>query len=80
MKIKNIILLVVIVISAKTYAQTTTKIEFTFKAAYNWAETRDIIDQELGLFTKSGTVAGSWSWDFDNGQKGNTHFIVFFPK
>lgn len=33
------------------------------------------MDLEMGLIVKSGTIAGSWSWKFENGEKGNTHFI-----
>ncbi len=48
--------------------------KFTFKAAYNWAETRDAGDG-VAVFSKAGTIAGSWSWTFADGEKGNTHFI-----
>ncbi|NRA66811.1 MAG: hypothetical protein HRU19_20145 [Pseudobacteriovorax sp.] len=46
--------------------------EFTFKAAYNWADTFDL--SEAGNFAKGGKLVGSWSWNFKNGKKGNTHF------
>ncbi|MDX1960268.1 MAG: hypothetical protein SFU98_16990 [Leptospiraceae bacterium] len=48
--------------------------KFTFRAAYNWAETRDVGDG-ITVFSKAGTIAGSWSWSFHDGEKGNTHFI-----
>lgn len=48
--------------------------KFTFKAAYNWADTRDVGDG-FAVFSKAGTIAGSWSWSFVDGEKGNTHFL-----
>lgn len=63
-------------ITTQTKKETKKKMErkFTFKAAYNWAETRDVGDG-IAVFAKAGTIAGSWSWTFSDGEKGNTHFI-----
>jgi hypothetical protein len=45
---------------------------FTFRAAYNWADTFAV--EAPNNFARGGRLVGSWSWQFADGQRGNTHF------
>lgn len=68
---EKVIVLIIAITSLNTVFAKETK-EFSFKAAYNWADTYDV--SEAGNFAKGGRLVGSWSWNFKEGKKGNTHF------
>jgi hypothetical protein len=69
---KNIILSLAILIMTTMTTSAQSQIKFTFRAAYNWADVHKV--QSDSSFAQGGRLVGSWSWDFENGKKGNTHF------
>lgn len=67
---KNLVIIVLCVFAINAY---TKEEKFSFSAAYNWADTFDITG--AGNFAKAGKLVGSWSWKFENGKSGNSHFV-----
>ncbi|MEM9982088.1 MAG: nuclear transport factor 2 family protein [Bacteroidota bacterium] len=49
------------------------KIDFKVMGGYQFAEGYAIHQNDPFIFAQAGQLTGSWHWEFDNGQKGNTH-------
>ncbi|MEO1053345.1 MAG: nuclear transport factor 2 family protein [Bacteroidota bacterium] len=49
------------------------KIDFKVIGGYQFAEGYAIQQNDPFVFAQAGQLTGSWHWEFDNGQKGNTH-------
>ncbi|MGD1841901.1 MAG: nuclear transport factor 2 family protein [Thermonemataceae bacterium] len=49
------------------------KIDFKVMGGYQFAEGYTIHQNDPFVFAQAGQLTGSWHWEFDNGQKGNTH-------
>lgn len=48
-------------------------IHFKVMGGYQFAEGYAIQHNDPFVFAQAGQLTGSWHWEFDNGQKGNTH-------
>ncbi|MEL7002564.1 MAG: nuclear transport factor 2 family protein [Bacteroidota bacterium] len=48
-------------------------INFKVIGGYQFAEGYSLHNNDPFLFAQAGQLTGSWHWEFDNGQKGNTH-------